>query len=54
MIRLQPRNSEVIMMAEAYRRSQLPNQKNRPLLERWVGLGTTAAYRPALKKGLLR
>jgi hypothetical protein len=42
------------LMAEALRRSRMPAEKHKPLLQRWVGLGTEAAYRPALRAGLLR
>jgi hypothetical protein len=49
------------LLFEAYRRNDMtesvrPNglEMQKPLSERWLGLGTEAAYRPALAAGLMR
>ena len=44
------------IMFEAYRRNDMANirQDPRTLTERWLGLGTISAYRPAIDKGLMR
>jgi len=44
------------LLFEAYRRNQMfdPHEQDKPLIERWLGLGTEAAYRPAINAGLFR
>ena len=44
------------LMIEAIRRIKMADrhEKSKPILERWVGLGTEAAYRPAIKAGLMK
>lgn len=44
------------LLFEAYRRLQMQDscEQAKPLLKKWVGLGTEAAYRPALNEGLFR
>lgn len=43
------------LLFEAYRRNQMCDdfEKGKPLEKRWLGLGTEAAYRPALEQGLM-
>ena len=44
------------LLFEAYRRNEMCDsyEKARPLTQRWLGLGTEAAYRPMLATGLMR
>lgn len=43
------------LLREAYRRNTADFQKfEQPLLKRWLGLGTEAEYRPAIKASLMR
>jgi hypothetical protein len=44
------------LLFEAYRRNQKRDSfmQGQALLDRWLGLGTEAAYRPVLKAGLMR
>jgi hypothetical protein len=44
------------LLLEAYRRNEMADahEKAKPILDRWLGLGTAAAYRPALEAGLMR
>jgi hypothetical protein len=45
------------LLFEAYRRNEMTlddHEKSKPLSERWLGLGTAAAYRPVLDAGLMR
>jgi len=46
----------VYLLFEAYRRNHMfdPHERAKPLDQRWLGLGTEAAYRPVLGKGLMR
>lgn len=43
------------LLFEAYRRNRMADacERLKPLTARWLGLGTEAAYRPALKAGLM-
>jgi hypothetical protein len=43
------------LLFEAYRRNDMsdPFERRKPMTRRWVGLGTEAAYRPAIKAGLM-
>lgn len=43
-------------LTEAHRRIKNGDrhEKSKPILQKWVGLGTAAAYRPMLKLGLMR
>lgn len=43
------------LLFEAYRRNDMADsqEKAKPLEKRWLGLGTAAAYRPVLDKGLM-
>jgi len=45
-----------VLLFEAYRRNAMSNplEARKPLLKRWLGLGTEAGYRPILKAGLMR
>lgn len=47
------------LLFEAFRRNQMDieskgHEYNKPILSRWLGLGTEAAYRPVLNSGLMR
>ena len=44
------------LLFEAYRRNQMADnvERSKPLTRRWLGLGTEAAYRPALRAGLMQ
>lgn len=44
------------LLFEAYRRNDMADEheRSKPLLKRWLGLGTEAAYREALESGLMR
>ena len=44
------------LLFEAYRRNDMADsyEKAKPMNKRWLGLGTEAAYRPAIKAGLMR
>jgi hypothetical protein len=44
------------LLFEAYRRDDMADarERSKPLHERWLGLGTEAAYRPAIEAGLMR
>mgnify|MGYP001568948645 CR=1 FL=1 len=44
------------LLFEAYRRNDMANsvEASKPLNRRWLGLGTAAAYRPAIKAGLMQ
>lgn len=43
------------LLFEAYRRNEMACslELSKPLNKRWLGLGTEAAYRPAIKEGLM-
>lgn len=43
------------LLFEAYRRNESSSltKQSKPLLSRWLGLGTAAAYRPILEAGLM-
>ena len=43
------------LLFEAYRRNEMANDHERakPITQRWLGLGTAAAYRNVLKGGLM-
>jgi hypothetical protein len=44
------------LLFEAYRRNDMADahERSKPLGDRWLGLGTETAYRPALEAGLFR
>ena len=44
------------LLFEAYRRNDIADthEKSKPLSQRWLGLGTEAAYRPAIQAGLMQ
>ncbi len=48
-------NRQIFLLFEAYRRNQMADdhEKSKPLAQRWLGLGTVSAYRPALDSGLM-
>jgi hypothetical protein len=51
------RSKEYRLLFEAYRRNEMTLdqvERSKPLSERWLGLGTAAAYRPVLDAGLMR
>ena len=43
------------LLFEAYRRNGMfdPHEQAKPIDQRWLGLGTEAAYRPVLEAGLM-
>jgi hypothetical protein len=43
------------LLFEAYRRNEMrdSHENSKPLNKRWLGLGTAAAYKPALEAGLM-
>ena len=43
------------LLFEAYRRNQMldPHKNAQPILDRWLGLGTYSAYKPALDAGMM-
>jgi hypothetical protein len=43
------------LLYEAYRRNDMADahEASKPLRDRWLGLGTAAAYRPVLDEGLM-
>jgi len=43
------------LLAEAHRRNRFADshERRKPILDRWLGLGTAAAYRPATEAGLM-
>lgn len=43
------------LLFEAYRRLDMGDEweRSKPLLRRWVGLGTAAAYRPVIEAGYM-
>jgi len=43
------------LLFEAYRRLDMADhhESQKPLLRRWLGLGTAAAYRPAINAGFM-
>jgi len=46
------------LLFEAYRRNRMAQaddyESRKSMTERWLGLGTEAAYRPVIEKGLMR
>lgn len=44
------------LLFEAYRRNEMSDgfEKSKPIGERWLGLGTAAAYRVMIDSGLMR
>lgn len=45
------------LLFEAFRRHEMcldAHERSKPMTQQWLGLGTEAAYRPALKAGLMR
>lgn len=44
------------LLFEAYRRNNMADhfEKTKRLSQRWLGLGTAAAYRPVIQAGLMR
>lgn len=45
------------LLFEAYRRNEMcldTHEHSKPMTQRWLGLGTEAAYRPVLDAGLMR
>ena len=42
-----------VLLDEALRRNALMTQRDKNILSRWLGLGTEAEYRPAIKEGLM-
>lgn len=47
--------SQKRLLFEAFRRNEMndSHEQTKPLNERWLGLGTKAAYRPVLDAGLM-
>lgn len=45
----------VRLLFEAYRRNDMADEveRSKPLTQRWLGLGTAAAYAPAIRAGLM-
>ena len=43
------------LLGEAYRRLDMADshERSKPLIDRWVGLGTETIYRPVLEAGLM-
>jgi len=49
------KSAEKQLLFEAYRRNEMADshERSKPLSQRWLGLGTEAAYREALDAGLM-